>query len=144
MAVAEKVGATLHAVGRWPARFVEHRIAGLGDMPRSGGPRSVTDEQVAALVTRTLETRPKDATRHVSSQQTVPVSPISVNGAGGAGSSRNASPDGTRRCSALLTGEVSAIAESLPRFMAGRPLPSRARVQRSRGSGRRRRHTSHR
>ncbi len=44
------------------ARFVEHRIAGLGDMPRSGGPRSVTDEQVAALVARTLESAPKNAT----------------------------------------------------------------------------------
>jgi hypothetical protein len=41
---------------------VEHRIAGLGDMPRSGGPWSVTDEQVAALVTKTLESRPKNAT----------------------------------------------------------------------------------
>ncbi|MFE6848964.1 transposase [Streptomyces sp. NPDC057686] len=47
--VAARLGSTSHAVGRWRARF-EHRIAGLGDMPRSGGPRSVTDEQVAALV----------------------------------------------------------------------------------------------
>ncbi|MFJ5736195.1 helix-turn-helix domain-containing protein [Streptomyces microflavus] len=53
---------TPHAVGRWRARFVEHRIAGLGDMPRSGGPRTVTDEQVAALVTRTLESAPKNTT----------------------------------------------------------------------------------
>jgi transposase len=60
--VAEQVGATPHAVGRWRARFAEHRIAGLGDMPRSGGPRTVTDEQVAELVTRTLEHKPKDAT----------------------------------------------------------------------------------
>ncbi|MET8508732.1 IS630 family transposase [Streptomyces sp. NPDC004787] len=61
--VAARLGSTPHAVGRWRARFVEHRIAGLGDMPRSGGPRSVTDEQVAALVTRTLESAPKNATR---------------------------------------------------------------------------------
>ncbi|MGW7148462.1 helix-turn-helix domain-containing protein, partial [Streptomyces sp. NPDC054878] len=46
----------------WWARFVEHQIAGLGDMPRSGGPRTITDEQVAALVTKTLESTPKDAT----------------------------------------------------------------------------------
>jgi transposase len=49
-------------VGRWRARFVEHRIPGLGDMPRPGGPRTVTDEQVADLVARTLERAPKDAT----------------------------------------------------------------------------------
>ncbi|MGW0067947.1 IS630 family transposase [Streptosporangium sandarakinum] len=60
--VAQRLGSTPHAVGRWRARFVEHRIAGLGDMPRSGGPRSVTDEQVAALVTKTLESTPKNAT----------------------------------------------------------------------------------
>ena len=60
--VAVRGGSTPHAVGRWRRRFVEHRIAGLGDMPRSGGPRSVTDEQVAALVARTLQTKPKNAT----------------------------------------------------------------------------------
>ncbi|MFI9721752.1 helix-turn-helix domain-containing protein, partial [Streptomyces sp. NPDC052396] len=60
--VAFRLSSTPHAVGRWRARFVEHRIAGLGDMPRSGGPRTVTDEQVAAVVTRTLETKPKNAT----------------------------------------------------------------------------------
>ena len=43
-------------------RFVEHRIAGLGDMPRSGGPRTVTDDQVEAVIKRTLETTPKNAT----------------------------------------------------------------------------------
>ncbi|MFJ6686867.1 helix-turn-helix domain-containing protein [Streptomyces werraensis] len=54
--VAAQLGLTPHAVGRWRKRFVEHRIAGLGDMPRSGGHRTVTDEQVAAVVKRTLET----------------------------------------------------------------------------------------
>ncbi|MFD0280065.1 IS630 family transposase [Kitasatospora sp. NPDC127111] len=60
--VAERLGSTPHAVGRWRGRFVEHRIPGLGDMPRPGGPRTVTDEQVAELVAKTLERTPKDAT----------------------------------------------------------------------------------
>ncbi|MDN3360196.1 IS630 family transposase [Actinomadura sp. DC4] len=60
--VAAQVGSTPQAVSRWRARFVEYRIAGLGDMPRSGGPRTVTDEQVAAVITKTLESTPKDAT----------------------------------------------------------------------------------
>jgi len=60
--VAAQLGSTPHAVGRWRARFVRYRIAGLGDMPRSGGPRTVTDEQVAAVVARTLESTPKNAT----------------------------------------------------------------------------------
>ncbi|MDJ1132729.1 TetR family transcriptional regulator [Streptomyces iconiensis] len=59
--VAAEVGSSPHAVGRWRARFVERRIAGLGDMPRSGGPRTVTDEQVATVVRRTLETAPENA-----------------------------------------------------------------------------------
>ncbi|GGP89670.1 IS630 family transposase [Streptomyces melanogenes] len=60
--VAVQLGSTAHAVGRWRARFVQHRIAGLGDMPRPGGPRTVTDEKVAAVVARTLESTPKNAT----------------------------------------------------------------------------------
>lgn len=60
--VAAQVGSTSHAVGRWRRRFVEHRIAGLGDMPRSGGPRTITDEQVAEVITKTLESTPSDAT----------------------------------------------------------------------------------
>jgi transposase len=60
--VAARLGSTPHAVGRWWKRFVEHRIVGLGDMPRPGGPRTVTDEQVAAVVKRTLESTSKNAT----------------------------------------------------------------------------------
>ncbi|MDX3798112.1 helix-turn-helix domain-containing protein [Streptomyces sp. AK04-3B] len=60
--VGALVGMTGQSVGRWRSRFVEHRIAGLGDLPRSGGPRSVSDEQVAALVKRTLESMPRNAT----------------------------------------------------------------------------------
>lgn len=60
--VAAQLGSTPHAVGRWRARFVEHRNAGLGDMPRSGGPRTVTDEHAAAVVSKKLESTPKNAT----------------------------------------------------------------------------------
>lgn len=60
--VAAQLGSTPQAVGRWRSRFVQYRIAGLGDMPRSGGPRTVTDEQVAAVVARTPESTPKNAT----------------------------------------------------------------------------------
>jgi transposase len=60
--VAAQLGSTPHKVGRWRTRFVDHRIADLGDMPHSGVPRTVTDEQVAAVVTRTLESAPRNAT----------------------------------------------------------------------------------
>jgi len=42
-------------VGKWRQRFVEHRIAGLYDELRPGRPRSVSDEQVAVLLRRTLK-----------------------------------------------------------------------------------------
>ncbi|GGS78745.1 helix-turn-helix domain-containing protein [Streptomyces griseoviridis] len=62
MDVAARLGPAPHAVGRWRKRFVEHRIAGLDDMPRSGGPRTVADGQVAAVVKRMPEPTPRNVT----------------------------------------------------------------------------------
>ncbi len=61
-AVAGEVGACAHTVGKWRERFAAARFAGLSDEPRSGAPRRIGDETVAALVTRTLETMPAGAT----------------------------------------------------------------------------------
>jgi transposase len=60
--VAAELGSTPHAVGRWRARFIQYGIAGLGDMPRSGGPRTVADERVLEVVTKTLERKPPAST----------------------------------------------------------------------------------
>ena len=61
-AVAREVGVCAHTVGKWRERFAEHRLDGLRDGPRSGAPRTVTDERVAELLARTLETMPEGAT----------------------------------------------------------------------------------
>lgn len=61
-AVAAKRGVTLATVGKWRQRFLEGRLGALGDAPRSGQPRKLTDAKVEAVLTRTLETRPKNAT----------------------------------------------------------------------------------
>ena len=61
-AVAAKLKVTLQTVGKWRERFLLGRLGALGDAPRSGQPRKITDEKVEAVVTRTLETRPKNAT----------------------------------------------------------------------------------
>jgi transposase len=60
--VAARERVTEQTVGKWRARFVEHRLDGLLDEPRPGRPRTVTDQQVEAVIVRTLESTPRDAT----------------------------------------------------------------------------------
>ena len=60
--VAARLGVCNATVGTWRNRFVAKRLDGLVDEPRPGAPRSVTDAEVERVVTRTLETKPKDAT----------------------------------------------------------------------------------
>jgi transposase len=60
--VAERVGVSRNTVATWRSRFAEHRLDGLCDEPRPGRPRTISDEQVDAVITKTLESTPKDAT----------------------------------------------------------------------------------
>ncbi len=60
--VARQLRVTPATVGKWRARFVADRLAGLLDEPRPGAPRQVTDAQVERVVVRTLETTPRGAT----------------------------------------------------------------------------------
>ena len=63
--VAAELGVHAHTVGKWRRRFVQARLAGLGDEPRPGRPRTIADEAVAQVIERTLTTTPPDATRLV-------------------------------------------------------------------------------
>ena len=60
--VAARLGVVPATVGKWRARFVAQRLAGLADEPRPGGPRRIDDAQIEAVVVATLERAPKDAT----------------------------------------------------------------------------------
>lgn len=60
--VAGEVGVSEPTVCQWRERFRVERLAGLGDLPRAGAPRTVEDKQVAEIVRRTLQTKPKSAT----------------------------------------------------------------------------------
>lgn len=62
VAIATEVGVMNTVVGYWRKRFLAQRLMGLYDEPRPGGPRSIGDEQVAALIRKTLKTKPKDGT----------------------------------------------------------------------------------
>jgi transposase len=60
--VAERERVTRQTVGRWRARFVTKRLDGILDEPRPGAPRRVSDADVERVLTRTLESTPRDAT----------------------------------------------------------------------------------
>jgi len=60
--VADRLGVSRLMVGKWRQRFLERRLDGLVDEPRSGRPRTVTDADVERVITLTLESKPKDAT----------------------------------------------------------------------------------
>ena len=61
-AVAARLGVCNATVGTWRQRFLARRLDGLTDDPRPGAPRTVTDDAVERVVTRTLETKPANAT----------------------------------------------------------------------------------
>lgn len=60
--VGARLGVHEHTVGKWRRRFVKDRIEGLTDEYRPGRPRTVSDNQVAAVIEQTLNTTPKNAT----------------------------------------------------------------------------------
>jgi len=60
--VADKVGCNQATVVKWRKRYVERGVDGLIDEPRPGAPRTISDEAVEAVVVRTLEETPTDAT----------------------------------------------------------------------------------
>jgi transposase len=60
--VAQQLGISQPTVGKWRSRFLEERLEGLTDEPRPGAPRSLSDAQVEAVITRTLESKPENAT----------------------------------------------------------------------------------
>jgi putative transposase len=64
--VAERLHTHHATVGKWRNRFIKHRLAGLHDELRPGKPRSIEDEAVAALLKKTLHTKPSDGATHWS------------------------------------------------------------------------------
>ena len=60
--VAHDLRVTKQTVGKWRTRFLATGLDGLLDEPRPGAPRTVSDADVERVLTRTLETKPADAT----------------------------------------------------------------------------------
>ena len=60
--IAERVGFSKATVSTLRKRFSEFRLGGISDLPRSGPPRSIGDDQVRELVEKTLHTKPTGST----------------------------------------------------------------------------------
>ncbi len=60
--IAEQLELSMPTIGMWRQRYLAQRVPGLYDELRPGGPRTIRDEQIAALVRKTLKTTPKDGT----------------------------------------------------------------------------------
>jgi transposase len=75
--VSSELGVHAMTVGKWRRRFLAQRVDGLRDEPRPGAPRTVEDARIEAVITRTLESQPEDAT-HWSSRGMARDSGLSV------------------------------------------------------------------
>ena len=52
--VAAELSVTVQTVGKWRTRFSEEGLDGLVDAPRSGAPRTISDEMVELVLTNLL------------------------------------------------------------------------------------------
>jgi transposase len=60
--VAARQRVTQQTVGKWRRRYIDQRLDGLLDAPRSGAPRTIDDARVEAVIAKTLESKPAGAT----------------------------------------------------------------------------------
>lgn len=61
-AIAERLDLSPQMVCKWRKRYLQQGLAGLHDELRPGRPRTISDEAVAMLVRKTIETKPQDGT----------------------------------------------------------------------------------
>jgi transposase len=66
--VAAELGISRDMVSKWRSRFLRDRLEGLTDEPRPGRPRTISDEQVEAVITATLEQAPPGGDTHGSTR----------------------------------------------------------------------------
>lgn len=60
--IAERMKTTAQTISKWRRRFEAFRLAGLGDAPRAGRGRRLSDEQVQEVIDRVRQTKPENST----------------------------------------------------------------------------------
>ncbi len=60
--VGKQTGVSVQTVSKWRNRYAQEGIDGLTDAPRSGRPRTISDEKVAEVIGKTLQSKPMSAT----------------------------------------------------------------------------------
>src|SRR6201992_1333083 len=66
--VADQTGLSRESVRKWRVRFLEGRLDALGDAPRPGAARTISDDQIEVLVTRTLNEKGRGHDSHWSTR----------------------------------------------------------------------------
>jgi len=61
-AIAKEVSLSAQMVSKWRRRYLDQGLSGLHDELRPGRPRSISDERIAVLIRKTLQTKPQDGT----------------------------------------------------------------------------------
>ena len=56
-AVARRYRTTNATVGKWRQRFIDRRLDGIDDEPRVGAPRTISDEDVEAVIVKPSKRR---------------------------------------------------------------------------------------
>ena len=118
--VAEQLGCARVTVGKWRARFVEHRLDGLTDEQGTGRPATITIDQVEDVAVATLESTPPSST-HWSRVKMAQRTGLSKTTIGRSGRSSSSSPtelitssSPTTRCSSTSSTTLSASTSTHP------------------------------
>jgi putative transposase len=60
--IGKKLGLNVHTITKWRKRYLQEGISGLHNELRPGRPRCISDEKIAGIIRKTLQTKPQNGT----------------------------------------------------------------------------------
>ncbi len=73
--IGKRLGVNIHTVTKWRQRYLQEGISSLHNELRPGRPRSISDEKIAGMIRKTLQTRPPNGT-HLGAARLKPPSSL--------------------------------------------------------------------